>query len=456
VALFLFLPAVAVGGDNSKETLPQQAYVWQRTWNGPVQAAIGAQATNFARLILLHAEMQWVQGGANPSPRVVRVPIDFEALPRRGPPVGLALRVGPYPGPFAQHDAMARRLTDLAESLVTEARTNGVVPLELQIDFDCAESKLEGYRQWVTALRRRVGPLPVVITVLPAWLRQKAFRELAGACDGYVLQVHSLARPQRVETPFTLCDPVKARAAVSQASRLGFPFRIALPTYGYWVGFDSNGDFIGLSAEGSSRRWPAGTQLREVNANPRELAGLVGEWLRKPPPFCQGLIWYRLPVAQENLNWPFATLSMVMSGRSPTVRLRLEAHRSEAGSHRPGAASGGTLATLVEVEWVNSGTATKVGPAQVNVRWRNSRLVAGDGLYGFALSETGLTSARLSNHLARLLPDERQRIGWLRFNQETEVELEMDLEQEQEPKPQQRPEQGPTRQPAAEPRPAKR
>ena len=52
----------------------------------------------------------------------------------------------------------------IAASLVAEARTNHLNLSELQIDFDCAESKLDGYRVWLTAIQRRVAPLPVTIT----------------------------------------------------------------------------------------------------------------------------------------------------------------------------------------------------------------------------------------------------------------------------------------------------
>ena len=66
---------------------------------------------------------------------------------------------------------------------------------ELQIDFDAAESKLAGYREWLVALRSRVGTTRLVFTALPAWLRHEEFRALAQAADGFVLQVHSLERP---------------------------------------------------------------------------------------------------------------------------------------------------------------------------------------------------------------------------------------------------------------------
>jgi len=408
VILLTLLEGLAETAFARSNVLAQQVYVWQRAWTEPVREAVAGARTNFGGVVVLQAEVQWAQDQAK-APKIVRVPVNFATLRQLTVPVGFALRVGP--GPVEAADQTGRWLAALGRSLVQEARSNGITPAELQIDFDCPESKLAGYSEWITPLRGEIAPVPIVLTVLPAWLKQPAFRALAAAADGYVLQVHSLERPQSVNAPFTLCDPVKTGGWVRQASQLGLPFRVALPTYSYLLAFSHEGQFIGLSAEGSSWRWPEGTLQREVGANAAELAQLIAEWTAQPPAFCTGVIWYRLPVAGENLNWPWATLSMVMSGRSPVAWLRLEARRT---------------GTLVEVDWVNAGTGVCTGAKEVRVRWERATLLAGDGLHGFALSVTPPHIARLTNGQARLRPGERQQIGWLRFDQKTEVELELE------------------------------
>jgi len=42
--------------------------------------------------------------------------------------------------------------------LVAMAASNHLELAELQLDFDCAESKLDGYRVWVEAIRSRLAP----------------------------------------------------------------------------------------------------------------------------------------------------------------------------------------------------------------------------------------------------------------------------------------------------------
>ena len=278
--------------------LRHEVYVWQRAWTEPVRSAVAQHATNFSAVTVLKAEVSW----KDKQPQVVRVSPDYATLGGTHQPVGLALRIGPYAGPFAETNAITTFLCDLAASLVAEARSNHVSPAELQIDFDCAESKLDGYRVWLTAIQRRVAPLPVTITALPSWLDARAFKRLAAVATNYVLQVHSLDRPKDFNAPFTLCDPGAARRAVERAGRIGVPFRVALPTYGYVMAFDKSGKFIGLSAEGPRRTWPEGAQLREVSADPLAMAALVQGWTASRPAAMRGVIWYRLPTIVDNFN----------------------------------------------------------------------------------------------------------------------------------------------------------
>ena len=276
---------------------------------------------------MLSAEVFW----KGKQPQVIRVPLDYSLLTNVPCPVGLAFRIGPCPASIATNEATTAFLTDVAAALIAEARSRRLVPRELQIDFDCAESKLDGYRGWVEAFRRKVAPVPVSITALPSWLGQPAFKRLAAAADGYVLQVHSLLRPRAFDAPFTLCDPAAARRAVDQAGQIGIPFRVALPTYGYLMAFDARGRFVGLSAEGPSKTWPANVQLREVRANPIELAQLVQLWATNRPAAMRGVIWYRLPVAGDALNWRWPTLSAMVAQRFPRESMRVESRRVEPG-----------------------------------------------------------------------------------------------------------------------------
>lgn len=396
-------------GARSSGALRQEVYVWQRAWIPPVREAVARRATNFSNLVALRAEVSWKAG----QPRLARATVDYETLAKAGRPAGIALRIGPFSGPFASDHPITRFLADTAAGLVADAQTNQFPLSELQIDFDCAESKLDGYRVWVEAIQRRVAPLPVTITALPSWLDARAFKRLAAVATNYVLQVHSVARPRSFSAPFTLCDPRAASRAVEQAGRLGVPFRVALPTYGYLLAFDAAGKFLGLSAEGPRPNWPAKAQIREVASDPNELATLVRSWTDNRPAAMRGVIWYRLPTAVDNFNWRWPTLEAMLAARVPREVLRASACRVESG--------------LMEISLVNDGELDNSSRLAVEVRWRDARLMAGDALRDFELAESSSSAARFQtkSQPSRLRAGEALVLGWLRFDRDCEVRCEI-------------------------------
>jgi hypothetical protein len=395
--------------------LPHEVYVWQRSWGAKVPEALDRTAPHAAGFCVLAAEVSWRRGRA----RVVRVRPDYAALARTGRPVGFALRIGPWSGPFDADGPAAKTLAQLAVAVVRDARSAGVEPAELQIDFDCAESRLDGYRNWVAAIRDAVRPTPVTLTALPCWLDRHAFEPLARAADGYVLQVHSLDPPDSPAAPVVLCDPARAVGWVEEAARIGVPFRVALPTYGYLVAFDRAGRCIGLAAEGPRRTWDAGTRLRVARSDPLAMHALVEAWERDRPAALERIVWYRLPVAGDRLNWSGATLNAILAGRTPRRAVGVEANSSEE--------------ELVELTLVNEGELGSAPPARIVVAWQGASLVAADGLRGYAAERGGPQTLCLragAGGFQRLAPGERWAVGWLRFDAKPEVKTDVCLSKE--------------------------
>lgn len=392
--------------------LRQDAYVWQRDWSESVIGAVREHAPNFSELIVLSVEVSWTRG----RPQVVRVPLDFETLRKSGKKVGLALRIGAYSGSFKFEDEHTRWLSSLAVSIVNEAAIHQIRPAEVQIDFDCPESKLDGYRVWVEAVRSKLTPVPVTITALPAWLKHRALKHLIDSADGFVLQVHSLERPQGPDKIFKLCDTRAAKRAVEQAARMGKPFRVALPTYGYLIAFDPAGRFFGISADGSTKNWPENFQIREIRTPPNEMADLIRDWTNHRPRALEGVIWYRLPIAGENLNWRWPTLAAVMTGQTPRPLVRAESHQDTTG--------------LIEIEMINTGQAEFGNPFRVKVRWQDARLVALDGLRGVEATESGTNVVEFAStpDFVRLEPGETRQLGWVRLNRRSEAAIETDFD----------------------------
>lgn len=397
-------PAIAI----ASAALPQEAYVWQRAWTPAVTAAVREQAPGFAALPVLAAEVKWING----RPEATRIAVDHAAIQAGGVPAYPVIRVGEYAGSFAASAPAAGYLRELSQVIVREWAAAGLPPAELQLDFDCPESKLAGYRRWVETLRAGVAPARFTITALPTWLKHREFKALAAATDGYVLQVHSFQAPRTASEPYVLCDPLKTRDYVERAAALGIPFRVALPTYGYRLIFDRDGRFEGLAAEGAPKDWPADRVIREVHADPVELATLIRQWNQRRSEVLRGVVWYRLPNADDDLNWPWATLQTVMAGEIPREQLTIAADANDVG--------------LTELTLSNSGSASTPLPASIRLHWTGARLVAGDGLAGYELIETARDGALLKRieQTGTIKPGERTIAGWLRLTERTEVRVE--------------------------------
>jgi len=404
-------------GQRTIGPLPQEVYVWQRSWGPEVRHSL-RQAPDLARFVILAAEVDL----STDPPRVSRATYDAEALKAAGRPVGLAVRIGRFARRggatrrFAEAPELTKSLTGLARRLVEDARSRGIEVQEFQLDYDCPDSRLDDYPILVRAVQKNVAPVPVTITALPTWLRHRRdLRSLLDAADGWVLQVHSFELPRRPDDEVELCDPAAARRAVEAAARFRKPFRVALPTYSYLIAFAPNGDLLGLSAEGPLPSWPRGVQVRVARSDPDALAGLLRAWTMDRPKELAGVIWYRLPVAGDRLNWPWPAFQAVRAGRLPRRDLQVQPRASEAG--------------LVEIDLVNAGEADAGWPVIVKLSWTEGDLVTVDGLAGYQVLRTGPREIRLERSTTPwdrpIRPGERRRVGWVRLAGAVEVRMSL-------------------------------
>ena len=410
LAVFVLVAGLLAGcgpaGPNDRGRLSQRGYLWQREWTPAVVEAVRHADQKMDGLVILGAEVHW-KGGA---PEIIRSTVSWDALKSRGKPCALALRIAPFPGPFTANDAPALAVKGAGASLLREARIHGVAVHEFQVDFDCAQKKLAGYRVWLNALRPVVGSVPLVITTLPAWLDEPEFRRLLDEADGYVLQVHSV--PTEQETGHAaLCDPDLALKWVGKAAKLGRPFSVALPTYWCLAGYGPSGKLLGVSMDSVQPSWPEGTRVLEFSTGADVVAGLVRTWQSKRPKQMKELLWYRVPVSTDARNWRWPTLSAVMEGREP-------AHRIEP------VAEGGNP---VDLALTNSGEAEETLDRPVMVIWTEGELVASDAQPGWTVQVEKGRAMFLPEpgRRLRLSPGGRRGIGWLRYDTNTKVRCQM-------------------------------
>jgi hypothetical protein len=374
--------------------LRQRGYLWQRAWSPAVADALTQAETRLDGVVILGAEIVW----SGRLPQTIRATIDWEKVKNSKKPVAIALRIAPFPGPFGADDLPARHMVETAKSLLAAAHAHEVELSEFQLDFDCAERKLDGYRAWLQALRPVIRPMRFVITTLPAWLDQPDFPTLIHEVDGYVLQVHSV--PTFKETAHAvLCDTALARKWVGRAARLNLPFSVALPTYRCLAGYDSAGKLLGVAMDSVDPTWPPDTQVLEFATNADEVASLIKEWQAARPPELRELLWYRIPVATDVRNWRWATLSAVMNGRTPVHRLKVLQE-----GNNP-----------VDLSISNPGEADEECDVVVTVSWNGGALVAWDALPGWTV-RTERERAVFRSLRSQLPPGSRRSIGWLRYD----------------------------------------
>jgi len=379
------------------EPLPQRGYLWQRSWNPAVEKAVTEADSRMDGLIVLGAEIQWKGGEL----QVIRANIRWDTLKSMKKSCSLALRVAPYPGPFEEDDRVCQAIIATAKGLLEDARLHGVEVREFQLDFDCAQKKLSGYRKWIHAVRTQISPTRFVITTLPSWLKETEFRNLIYDVDGYVLQVHSVPT-QKESGRASLCDVSLARKWVSQAESLGVPFSVALPTYRCLAGYDETGKLRGVMMDSIPLAWPTGTHVLEFGSNPDDIAALVDEWHKTAPATLQEIIWYRLPVETDRLNWQWKTLSAVMEGRKSQHKLEV----SQRGTNP------------IDLAISNLGETDDSLPQGVRISWDKGVLIASDALEGWSIQQDAqsVTFTPLAGFHPHLPPDSDMNIGWLRFN----------------------------------------
>jgi hypothetical protein len=387
--------------------LTQRGYLWQRAWNSAVTVALAQAETRLDGVVILGAEIVW----SGRMPQTIRATIDWETLKNSKKPVAIALRVAPFPGPFEREGVPVQHIAETAKSLLATASAHGMKLSEFQLDFDCAEKKLSGYRQWLHALRPNIRPVRFVITTLPAWLDQPEFPALVHEVDGYVLQVHSV--PTFKESGRTvLCDAALARKWVNHAAELKLPFSVALPTYRCLAGYDSAGKLLSVAMDSVEPAWPPDTHVLEFATDADDLARLVNGWQTARPPELLELLWYRVPVATDIRNWRWATLSAVMAGRAPVHKLEV----ATVGDNP------------VDLSISNVGEADNQQNIVVTVTWNSSSLVACDALPGWTV-RTERESAIFTptaGFRTRLPPGGQRSIGWLRYDQVTTVRSQVE------------------------------
>lgn len=357
--------------------LDQQLYIWQRQWRPSHAEALQQTRETFSQLRVLalqyHPQAGWSAARSDPA-----------LLRADGRPLVAVVRLdGRLP---EQQDEVIRRCLALLEHW----RNAGLALVGLELDHDAGTAQLAHYRQLLTALRQQLPPdIRLSITALPAWLDSPELPALLASVQQSVLQVHAVQRASQ-----GLFDAALARQWAERWSRQSqTPFLLALPAYSVALLDDAGRrPLIEAEAPVDSR-----ATRRELRSDPHAMALLLRQLREQPPPHLRGLIWFRLPLADDRRSWPLATLLAVARGEALQPQGELQVHRENG---------------LSQLSLYNRGNLPWPLPARLQLP--ASQCSAADGLRHYQLQREATQLLFIRRQPAELRPGSRLALGWAR------------------------------------------
>ncbi|EJM28267.1 DUF3142 domain-containing protein [Pseudomonas sp. GM25] len=363
-----------------QDTVPldQQLYVWQRQWTPAHELALNDSRNDFSTLRVLALQ-------AFPNAGWSRARVDSALLKRDARPLIAVIRLD---GQLKALDPQA--VTAQILQVLADWQGQGLTLSGVEIDHDAGSARLSAYTEFLAHLRGALpANLPLSITALPAWLDSPQLPALLATVDSSVLQVHAVSDPRR-----GLFDPEQAQRWAKAWGRVtDKPFYLALPAYGVALLADADGAPV-VESEVPLER---GGQRRELLADPQQLGRLANELREDRPAHLAGLIWFRLPLANDRRAWSLSTLRAVARGDALSSQLGLTFTEQNG---------------LQDIALRNVGNLDSAWPARITLKARGCE--GADALAGYALQQTAdlLTFTRLRD--GRLPAGGQRAIGWAR------------------------------------------
>ena len=290
--------------------LSQQLYIWQRQWTAQHPTALAQSRADFSQLRLL--ALQYHVSSQGPVWFETKLPLSL--LQQDGRPLWLVIRLdGQLPQLPGQ--ALQQRLRQLLQ----QWQQAGLTPAVIEIDYDSARSQLPAYQRWLAQFAQQLpAGTQLAITALPDWLQSADFNAVLQQVDILTLQLHSVLSPAQ-----GLFDPPLAKKWASQLAALSDkPFYLALPAY--------HSALVRKAAR--STDWLVESEVPQLYTGERQELWLDPlklqqwqAWLQQQPwPLLQGLVWFRLPLPQDQRSLPLSTLQAIVRQQPLQQQLQLK------------------------------------------------------------------------------------------------------------------------------------
>ncbi|WP_339801361.1 DUF3142 domain-containing protein [Saezia sanguinis] len=368
-----------------------EAYIWQRLWNPAVVDAVHQATPAIGQWRVLAAQAHSERG-------LYQVAPDWAALTASGKSVVAVVRIDGHLG-MADAALWAGQIADVWQTW----HNASTLVVGLEIDYDCGTQRLGEYTQFLRLLRSKLPPdATLSITALPDWLNSADLVELLSAVDTSVLQVHAVSSLQ--QGLFNADDALKWVQAYSLQTP--HPFMVALPNYGSRVTWDEKDNVVAVTSEAPSH--VLSQHARELLVEPQQMAEFIATLQSKAVPHLKGIVWFRLPTAQDRRAWSLNTWLAVVRGDA----LQTDVHAFLLPSpQQPG---------LYQVMLENKGEVDAPLPLKVLLP---AECLYADGLTGYSLaSETGAMRL-VRQHPGMLRAQQTREIGWARCSEVRVLQL---------------------------------
>lgn len=365
-----------------------QVYIWQRVWRPAHAQALQQSQPDFSQLRVLSLQFHL----SNTGPVWTHTAPDWALLARDLRPVTLVLRLDGQLSQLPTADVLWRQL----QPQIAAAQQAEVKLQAIEIDYDAARAALAPYRQWLQALRQQLpASLSLQITALPDWLQSKDYPTLCQAADQLTLQLHSVLSPAQ-----GLFDSNKAKlwtalAATNTACR----WFLALPAYHSALIATADGDRVE-----SETMLPIAGERQALLSRPEAVADFLN-WLRSQSlPQLKGIVWFRLPLPDDQRSWPLPTLQALVRGEelSATLHTELQANQGR-----------------FDIVLRNTGNLSARLPD--NLSFRGLQCLGGDTSDGYQWQQQGgdwwLQRNKTTADTTQITPQQARTVAWLRCQQ---------------------------------------
>lgn len=377
IAAIILLFSLTQSTHTSRD-LPQEAYIWQKKWVNSLESAI-KQTTPYI------TGWRFLAGEYEPDGQVIYPAIHFEWLQQSHLPLTAVYRFDRlHPLPSVEE------ILALIQNSPTYQH-NHIHNIEL--DLDWPTSKLNLYITLLKSLKKKLpNNIQLNITMIPDWLRSPLFPELSEQIPCPVLQVHSVDNPKT-----GLFNSQNAMRYINKMSRLSrHPFYVALPTYGLKIQATPAGRIYAIEGENSFQTGQSG---KELYSDPQQIRKLIEELQQNTPALLHGIIWFRLPIANDQRNWSHDTWIAMIRHQPLGGKIIIQEIPDP---ENPGA---------IKLNLINQGNITLPLPKKIQLR-----CPIADGFFPYQLTTNtqGKYELSLFRETTPLNTHQQRIIGWMR------------------------------------------